>query len=49
MNRRNRRNPFAFHPLMRKGGVHEKSKKAARQRARHETRRLASETRLRRR
>ncbi|WP_196140765.1 hypothetical protein [Aliikangiella sp. G2MR2-5] len=35
------RNPFSDHPLMRKGGVHQKSKSAERSKARRETKRLA--------
>ena len=35
------RNPYANHPLMRKGGVHEKSKSALRAETRRETMRLA--------
>lgn len=35
------RNSVAQHPLMRKGGVHEKSKSAQRSAARRETQRLA--------
>lgn len=35
------RNPFAHHPLMRKGGVHQKSKSAQRAETRRETKRLA--------
>ncbi len=35
------RNPFAHHPLMLKGGVHEKSKSAQRAETRRETKRLA--------
>ena len=35
------RNPYANHPLMRKGGVHEKSKSALRAETRRETKRLA--------
>lgn len=35
------RNLVAQHPLMRKGGVHEKSKSAQRSAARRETQRLA--------
>lgn len=34
------RNPFSNHPLMRKGGVHEKTKKAQRASARRETKQL---------
>jgi hypothetical protein len=34
------RNPFADHPLMRKGGVHEKSKKTLRASIRRETKQL---------
>lgn len=34
-----RRNPLAFNPLMRKGGVHEKSNKAKRQAEKQKTRR----------
>ena len=35
------RNPFANHPLMKKGGAHQKSKTAERTKARRETQRLA--------
>ncbi len=35
------RNPFANHPLMKKGGAHQKSKSAERAKARRETNRLA--------
>jgi len=34
------RNPYAAHPLMRKGGVHEKPKKAQKASARRETKQL---------
>ena len=34
------RNPYVSHPLMRKGGVHEKPKKAQRASARRETKQL---------
>jgi len=39
------RNPFSDHPLMRKGGVHEKSKKAKRASARRETKQLVRDWR----
>ena len=35
------RNPFANHPMMKKGGVHQKSKSAERAKARRETRKQA--------
>lgn len=35
------RNPFSDHPLMRKGGVHQKTKSAERSQTRRETKRLA--------
>ena len=35
------RNPFSHHPLMRKGGVHEKTKSAQRAETRRETKKLA--------
>ncbi|MDH5432830.1 MAG: hypothetical protein OEY19_02715 [Gammaproteobacteria bacterium] len=35
------RNPFAHHPLMSKGGVHQKSQSSLRSKARRETRQLA--------
>lgn len=35
------RNPFSNHPLMRKGGAHQKSKSAERSQTRRETKRLA--------
>lgn len=35
------RNPFSSHPLMRKGGVHHKTKSAERSQTRRETKRLA--------
>ena len=38
-----RRNGHAFHPIMRKGGPHEKSKKAKRAAAKRDTQRKASE------
>ncbi len=37
------RNPHACHPIMRKGGVHEKSRGAKRAAAKRETRRKTSE------
>ncbi len=41
--RQDRRNLHACHPIMRKGGVHEKSKSAKRAAAKHETRRKTTE------
>ncbi len=41
-NKHARRNPHACHPIMRKGGVHEKSKGAKRAEAKRDTRRKAS-------
>ncbi len=41
--RQSRRNLHACHPIMRKGGVHEKSKSAKRAAAKHETRRKTNE------
>lgn len=38
-----RRNGHAFHPIMKKGGVHEKSTKAKRQAAKQQTKRKVSE------
>ncbi|VUD67598.1 hypothetical protein TDB9533_03873 [Thalassocella blandensis] len=38
-----RRNGHAFHPIMRKGGPHEKTKKAKRAAAKRDTQRKASE------
>ncbi len=35
------RNPFSNHPLMRKGGAHEKTKSAQRAQTRRETKKLA--------
>jgi len=35
------RNPYAQHPLMRKGGVHQKSKSAIRTQARREVRKMS--------
>ena len=40
------RNPFSNHPLMRKGGVHHKSKSAERSQSRRETRESAAGYRL---
>ncbi len=37
------RNPYAHHPIMRKGGVHEKSKSAKRAATKRDTRQKASE------
>ena len=34
------RNPYANHPLMRKGGVHQKSKKSLRANARRDTKKI---------
>ncbi|MEM9257677.1 MAG: hypothetical protein AAGA91_19735 [Pseudomonadota bacterium] len=45
MTKQRRRNPYALHPLMRKGGVHEKSKKAKRSAARLATKGLVDESR----
>jgi hypothetical protein len=38
-----KRNGHAFHPIMRKGGVHEKSEKAKRKAAKHEVNRKVQE------
>lgn len=38
-----RRNGHAFHPIMSKGGVHEKSEKAKRRAAKHEINRKVNE------
>jgi hypothetical protein len=38
-----RRNGHAFHPIMSKGGVHEKTKKAKRKAAKHEMSRKVQE------
>lgn len=38
-----RRNGHAFHPIMSKGGVHEKTKKAKRKAAKHEMKRNVNE------
>jgi len=38
-----RRNGDAFHPIMSKGGVHEKTEKAKRKAAKHEMKRKVSE------
>ena len=38
-----RRNPLALNPLMRKGGVHEKSRKAKRRAQKQSTRKLVDE------
>ena len=38
-----RRNGHAFHPIMSKGGVHEKTKKAKRKAAKHDMKRKVSE------
>ncbi|MBU0801319.1 MAG: hypothetical protein KKA05_09995 [Alphaproteobacteria bacterium] len=38
-----RRNGHAFHPIMSKGGVHEKTEKAKRKAAKHEMKRKFSE------
>jgi len=40
-----RRNPYALHPLMHKGGVHGKSTKARRSAAKLATRKLVDESR----
>ena len=40
------RNPFSNHPLMRKGGVHRKSKSAERSQSRRETRESTAVYRL---
>lgn len=39
-----RRNGHAFHPIMRKGGVHEKTEKAKRKAAKHELNRKVQES-----
>ncbi len=41
--RQDRRNLHACHPIMRKGGVHKRSKSAKRAAAKHETRRKTNE------
>lgn len=38
-----RRNGHAFHPIMRKGGVHEKTEKAKRKAAKHQLNRKVQE------
>lgn len=38
-----RRNGHAFHPIMNKGGVHEKTEKAKRKSAKHEMKRKVNE------
>jgi hypothetical protein len=38
-----KRNGHAFHPIMKKGGVHEKSGKAKRKAAKHEMKRKVQE------
>ncbi|AQT61285.1 hypothetical protein [Cellvibrio sp. PSBB023] len=38
-----RRNGHAFHPIMSKGGVHEKTEKAKRKAAKHDMKRKVSE------
>lgn len=38
-----RRNGHAFHPIMNKGGVHEKTEKAKRKAAKHEMKRKVNE------
>lgn len=38
-----KRNGHAFHPIMKKGGVHEKSEKAKRKAAKHEMNRKVQE------
>lgn len=38
-----KRNGHAFHPIMKKGGVHEKSKKAKRKVAKHEMKQKVQE------
>jgi len=43
MAKQKRRNGHAFHPIMRKGGVHGKSKSALRSAAKQETRRQVLE------
>ena len=45
MAKQKRRNFHAIHPIMRKGGVHEKSNGAKRKAARLATRKLVSESR----
>lgn len=43
MAKKERRNGHAFHPIMRKGGVHEKSNKAKRAAAKQQTSRKVQE------
>ena len=38
-----KRNGHAFHPIMKKGGVHETAKSAERRKAKDETKKLAKE------
>ena len=45
MAKQKRRNPYAFDPIMRKGGVHEKSNKAKRSAAKRATEKLVRERR----
>jgi len=45
MAKQKRRNPHAINPIMRKGGVHEKSNGAKRKAAKLATRKLVSEPR----
>lgn len=43
-----KRNGHAFHPIMRKGGVHEVAKSSERRKAKNETQKIAQEWRQRR-
>ena len=47
MTKPKRRNPLVFHQMMRKGGLHKKTKKAARQALKQATRQLVAESRVR--
>jgi len=47
MTKPKRDNPLAFHPLMKKGGLHKKSAKAERQALKMATRQLVAESSVR--
>ncbi len=47
MIRPKRRNPLVLHPLMKKGGVHQKTRKVERQALKQATRQLVAEARVR--
>jgi len=47
MNHSKRRNLLALHPLMKKGGLHQKTRKAERRALKQATRQLVAEARVR--